>query len=29
LGPPFYSWGGWLLGGGLSKIPEVEASSLD
>lgn len=29
LGPPFYSWGGWLFGGGLSKIPDAEASSFD
>ena len=29
LGPPIYSWGGWLLGGGLTKIPDIEASSLD
>ena len=28
LGPPIYSWGGWLLGGGLSNIPDEEASSL-
>ena len=29
MGPPFYSWGGWLFGGGLTKIPEVQASSFD
>jgi len=29
LGPPFYSWGGWLFGGGLTKIPETEASTFD
>lgn len=28
LGPPVYSWGGWLLGGGLSNIPDSEASTL-
>lgn len=28
LGPPVYSWGGWLLGGGLSNIPDEEASTL-
>ena len=28
LGPPVYSWGGWLLGGGLSNIPDAEASTL-
>ena len=27
LGPPIYSWGGWLLGGGLRNIPDKEASS--
>ena len=27
LGPPAYSWGGWILGGGLSNIPDEEASS--
>ena len=27
LGPPIYSWGGWILGGGLSNIPDEEASS--
>jgi peptidylglycine monooxygenase len=29
LGPPFYSWGGWLFGGGLTKIPDIEASTID
>lgn len=29
LGPPFYSWGGWLFGGGLTKIPDIDASSFD
>ena len=28
LGPPVYSWGGWILGGGLSNIPDSEASTL-
>lgn len=28
VGPPLYSWGGWILGGGLSNIPDEEASSL-
>jgi len=28
LGPPVYSWDGWILGGGLSNIPDEEASSL-
>jgi len=28
MGPPIYSWGGWLLGGGLSNIPDEEASTL-
>ncbi|XP_059089054.1 peptidylglycine alpha-hydroxylating monooxygenase-like [Tigriopus californicus] len=27
VGPPIYSWDGWLLGGGLSNVPK-EASSL-
>jgi len=29
LGPPVYSWAGWLVGGRLSNIPDSEASSLD
>lgn len=29
LGPPIYSWAGWLFGGGLTNIPDKEASSLD
>ena len=28
VGPPVYTWGGWFLGGGLSNIPDKEASSL-
>ena len=28
LGPPVYSWGRWIVGGGLSNIPDEEASSL-
>ena len=28
VGPPIYSWGGWILGGGLSNIPDEEASSI-
>lgn len=28
-GPPVYSWGGWIIGGGLTNIPEEEASSLE
>eukprot|EP00095_Tigriopus_kingsejongensis_P006399 maker-scaffold1351_size46012-snap-gene-0.14 protein:Tk06399 transcript:maker-scaffold1351_size46012-snap-gene-0.14-mRNA-1 annotation:"peptidylglycine alpha-hydroxylating monooxygenase" len=28
IGPPIYSWNGWLLGGGLSNIPDDEASAL-
>jgi len=26
-GPPTWSWGGWF-GGGLSNIPDLEASTL-
>ena len=29
VGPPVYSWGGWILGGGLTNIPDEQASSLD
>ena len=29
LGPPIYSWGGWILGGGLTNIPDEEASRVD
>lgn len=28
-GPPLYSWDGWLFGGGLTNIPDTEASSID
>jgi len=28
LGPPIYSWDEWILGGGLSNIPDKEASTL-
>ena len=28
LGPPVYSWGRWIIGGGLTNIPDEEASSL-
>ena len=28
LGPPIYSWDGWILGGGLNNIPDDEASTL-
>jgi len=28
LGPPIYSWDGWIIGGGLSNIPDNEASTL-
>lgn len=28
MGPPVYSWGGWLLGGGLTNIPDREASEI-
>jgi len=27
-GPPIYSWGGWIMGGGLTNIPDKDASSL-
>jgi len=29
VGPPIYSWDGWLFGGGLSNIPDKEASLVD
>jgi len=29
LGPPVYAWDRWLVGGGLSNIPDNEASSLN
>ena len=30
FGPPLYSWGGWgwILGGGLTNIPDEDASTL-
>lgn len=28
FGPPIYSWAGWILGGGLTNIPDEEASTL-
>ena len=29
LGPPLYSWGGWILGGHITNIPDKAASTID
>ena len=28
IGPPVYYWNRWLIGGGLSNVPDEEASEL-